>query len=159
MGVIVKERTKGSGVWWIFINHKGVRKAKKFGRDKKEAITSAKKIEARLALGDMNLEKSGVKPPTLKGYIYGWRDEDGRPCMGWLDRVASLSLKNSTYHSYRLIIDTHLVPAFGSKMITEINPRMISDFVGQEDKKGHAEFNGTQHEELPQCNSAPCRKS
>ena len=31
MGVLVKERVKDE--WWIFINHKGKRKAKKIGRD------------------------------------------------------------------------------------------------------------------------------
>ena len=30
MGVVVKERIKGE--WWIFIDHKGKRKAKKIGK-------------------------------------------------------------------------------------------------------------------------------
>jgi integrase len=52
MGVKVREKKKGSGVWWIFIDHQGRRKAKKVGKDKKVAENIAKKVEAKLALGD-----------------------------------------------------------------------------------------------------------
>ena len=38
MGVKVKERPKGPGTWWIFIDHQGKRKAKKVGRDKRLAL-------------------------------------------------------------------------------------------------------------------------
>ena len=37
MGVRVREKVKGSGEWWIFIDHQGKRKAKKVGRDKRLA--------------------------------------------------------------------------------------------------------------------------
>ena len=33
MAVKVRERIKGSGVWWIFIDHKGRRKAVKVGSE------------------------------------------------------------------------------------------------------------------------------
>ena len=58
MGVKVREKIKGSGEWWIFINHKGRRKAKKIGRDKKVALAMANKIEAKLVLGDMKLSSN-----------------------------------------------------------------------------------------------------
>ena len=29
MGVKVREKVEGSGVWWVFINHNGRRKSKK----------------------------------------------------------------------------------------------------------------------------------
>lgn len=48
MGVKIREKPKGSGVWWIFIDHRGKRKAKKVGRDKKLARDVARKIEAKL---------------------------------------------------------------------------------------------------------------
>ena len=35
MGVKVREKPKGSGVYWVFINHNGKRKSKKIGTDKK----------------------------------------------------------------------------------------------------------------------------
>src|SRR5262249_27091525 len=48
MGVKVKQR---NGAWWLFINHKGRRKAKRVG-DRKAAELAAIKLRARLALGD-----------------------------------------------------------------------------------------------------------
>jgi len=38
MGVKVRERPKGSGMFWVFIDHQGKRKAKKIGKNKKLAI-------------------------------------------------------------------------------------------------------------------------
>ncbi len=38
MGVTVREKVKGSGVWWVFISHQGKRKSKKIGRDKTLAL-------------------------------------------------------------------------------------------------------------------------
>ena len=43
VGVKVKEKVKGSGEWWIFINHRGKRKAKKIGNEK-TAFEVARKI-------------------------------------------------------------------------------------------------------------------
>jgi len=135
MGVKVKEKVKGSGEWWIFINHNGKRKARKIGRDKRIAQEAAKKIEAKLTLGEMDLEES-AKPPTLKEYIDGWSDITGEKQIGWYDKVAVLSLKNSTYRSYRLIIDQTLIPTFGSKPLNEITSRMISDLISKKIKDG-----------------------
>ncbi|OGP68423.1 MAG: hypothetical protein A2W27_11045 [Deltaproteobacteria bacterium RBG_16_44_11] len=135
MGVKVKERPEGSGIWWIFIDHSGKRKAKKIGKNKRVAMEAAKKIEAKLTLGEMNLNES-PRPPTLKEYIDGWRDGAGEKKIGWYEKVAVLSLKHSTYCSYRLIIDLHLIPAFGSKPINEITPGMTSDLICQKIKDG-----------------------
>jgi integrase len=49
MGVKVRERIPGSGVFWIFIDHNGRRKAKKVGSEA-AALAVAKGIEARLVL-------------------------------------------------------------------------------------------------------------
>lgn len=133
MGVKVKERIKGE--WWIFINHKGKRKAKKIG-NKRTAMEASRKIEARLTLGEWDIEKESVKTPTLKEYIDGWSDSNGEHQTGWYEKVAVLSLKHSTYRSYRLIIDQTLIPAFGSKSINEITSRMISDLISQKVKDG-----------------------
>ena len=136
MGVKVKERPEGSGIWWIFINHDGKRKAKKVGKDKRTAMEAARKIEARLTLGDMDLDDGAAKPPTLKEYIEGWKDSSGEKRLGWFDKVALLSLKHSTHSSYRVIIDHDLMPAFGSKPINEITSRMISDLISSAIKGG-----------------------
>jgi len=73
MGVKVREKQKGSGVWWIFIDHRGRRKAKKIGIDRKVAESIAKKVEAKLALGDMGLvENKTVKAATFEEYANTW---------------------------------------------------------------------------------------
>jgi len=47
MGVIVKEKEKGSGEWWIFVFYNGLKKTKKIGKDKKLALEVAEKIKKR----------------------------------------------------------------------------------------------------------------
>lgn len=137
MGVKVKEKVKGSGEWWIFISHDYKRRAKKIGRDKRTAEEAAKKIEAKLTLGEFNLDdEKQERLPTLREYVDGWRDGRGEFQSGWFDNVALLSLKHSTYRSYRLIIDRHLFPAFGSKPIDEISSRMIGDLISRAIKEG-----------------------
>ena len=65
MGVQVKE---WKGAWWIFVNHKGQRKAKRVGEGKawhRAALTAAEKIQARLVLGDLSLEVEIFTPEEL----------------------------------------------------------------------------------------------
>jgi integrase len=66
MAVKVRERPKGSGVWWLFIDHRGQRWSKKIGRDKKLALDVAKKVEAQLALGHFNLDEEKPEFPRFK---------------------------------------------------------------------------------------------
>ena len=48
MAVIVREKKKGSGEYWVFINHNGKRRSKKVG-SKKAANAVKREVEARLA--------------------------------------------------------------------------------------------------------------
>ncbi|MFH0789956.1 MAG: hypothetical protein V2B13_20390, partial [Pseudomonadota bacterium] len=70
MGVKLKE--KNPGEWWIFIDHHGKRKAKKIGTDEALAREVAKRIEAKLALGEMDLDEEKKKTPTFKEYAEVW---------------------------------------------------------------------------------------
>ena len=62
MGVKVRERPKDSGVWWVFIDHKGQRRARKCG-SKKLANKVAKVMEANLTLGRPLLEEKELRGP------------------------------------------------------------------------------------------------
>lgn len=136
MGVKVREKPPGSGVWWIFIDHQGQRKAKKVGRDKRLAMEAAKKIEAKLTLGDVGfVAPDDDRVPTFREYGHGWKDDDGSH-LGWFDKVAHLSLKNSTRTWYGLVLKAHLIPQFATSRLSEITPRMISDFVFSLLRKG-----------------------
>lgn len=137
MGVKVRERPKGSGVWWIFIDHQGKRKAKKIGKDKKLARDVAKKVEAKLVLGDFDLtSREGPRVPTFKQYVKGWTDSGSQTQTGWLDKYARLGLKRSTCLSYESLLETHLLPEFGGKPINQISSRMIGDFIVKKFKHG-----------------------
>lgn len=103
MGVIAKKR---NGEWWLFINHRGQRKAKKVGS--KEAAKELKgKIEARLSAGDLGiLEKPGLTfaeagDRWLEGYV--------KPC-----------LKPRSYELYRDMTKRFLLPALGPTPLRSI---------------------------------------
>jgi len=60
MGVTIREKTKDSGVYWVFVAHHGKRTSRKVG-DKKAAEEVARKIQAKLTLDESLPER---KPPT-----------------------------------------------------------------------------------------------
>ncbi len=70
MGVTVREKTKDSGEWWVFIAHQGRRTSRKVG-DRKAAREAARKIQARLTLGKGAFPDVKTKPPapTLQHYF------------------------------------------------------------------------------------------
>lgn len=113
MGVRVREQPKGSGVYYIFINHAGRRKAKRVGTNKKTADQVAEKIRAKLLLGDLDIEK--VSCPTFK-------------------KVAGLWLalphdwKESTRETHVDNLNNHIYPAVGKIPINRIGRRDIKLF-------------------------------
>jgi integrase len=116
MGVKVREKDKGSVIWYIFINHHNMRKAIKIGKDKQLALRSAKKLEARLVLGDLNLEKVEPPCPAFKEYAEMW-----------------LSLphdfKESTRDEYRWKLKLHAFPEIGKCRLNEINKRRLQELL------------------------------
>lgn len=128
MSVKVKEKIPGSGIFWIFVDHQGMRRAKKVGPEDL-ARKAARKIEAKLILGDLGFLTEKDSPcPTLKEYVNGWQDPDGYH-VGWMKRVAELRLKNSTRKGYQSILDKHVLPAFGNMRIDQISSRQVSDYI------------------------------
>jgi integrase len=110
MGVKVRERPKGSGIHWVFIDHQGQRKAKKIGKDKKLANDIAKKIGARLTLGYFDLlENDENAKPSFEEYANYWLEDYIKPLR-----------RASTYERYRDILKRHVFPVFGQKKIDEI---------------------------------------
>ena len=61
MGVKVREKVKDSNEWWVFINHGGRRTSRKVGSEK-AAWEVARKIEAKLTLGETFLQE---KKPSV----------------------------------------------------------------------------------------------
>ncbi|MFC1895337.1 tyrosine-type recombinase/integrase [Thermodesulfobacteriota bacterium] len=106
LGVRVREKVKGSGEWWVFIRHGGLRKSKKVG-DKRLAQEVAKKIEAQLVLGDFNLDKPEMKCPTFKEYAAKWL-------------ALPHDWKDSTRVNYAAILHNHILPRIGHRKLNKI---------------------------------------
>jgi len=68
MAVKVKQH---KGKWWVFIDHKGKRKAKCIGKSPRAAEEVAGKIEAKLKLGDFSLLDEKPQRP-FDVYFKNW---------------------------------------------------------------------------------------
>jgi integrase len=123
MGVKVKERVKGE--WWIFINHKGKRKAKKIGKDKRTAMDVAKKIEARLTLGEFDIEEGKKEIPTFKEYSDLWLSSYIKPLR-----------RSSTHERYQEVLKRHVYPVIGEIPLDQIRRANIRDLLLDLHRKG-----------------------
>ncbi len=69
MSAVVREKIKGSGEWWLFINHRGRRGSKKVGPNKTTAQIAADIINIRLVLREFGLDlrnRNKNKPVLLR---------------------------------------------------------------------------------------------
>ncbi|HPJ68351.1 MAG TPA: tyrosine-type recombinase/integrase [Desulfobacteraceae bacterium] len=128
MAVKVREKVKGSGVWWVFVDHRGKRKAKKIGTDKKFAIDIAKKIEAKLTLGDLNINEFNKKCPTLKEYARKWL-------------AMPHKRREGTQANYTLSLEKHVLPVIGDKELKDIKQKDLKEFFNNLQIKGMATNN------------------
>lgn len=123
MSVKVRERPKGSGMFWIFIDHQGKRKAKKIGKDKRLANEVAKKIEAKLTLGDLDLQINKEKAISFKDFSHLWLEDYIKPLR-----------RQSTYERYRDMLNRHVYP-FLARLAAHCHPR-----IGSSESKRHKPF-------------------
>src|SRR5713101_7269847 len=65
------------GKYWVFIDHKGKRKAKCIGTSKRTAEVAAEKIAAKLTLGDFSLLDEKSQRP-FDAYFRNWLDTYAR---------------------------------------------------------------------------------
>lgn len=122
MGVIVREKIKGSGIYYLYIHHNGQRKNKRFGRDKKEAEKAAKLLEAKLALSEFNLNDR--EPVLFQNYAEVW-----------MESIHS-SRSTSTSERYRDILRQHILPEIGTLPLTKIARVDIRRVLQRVQKKG-----------------------
>lgn len=114
MGVKVREH---KGAWWIFINHRGSRKAKKIGlgaAGKKAAKQVAQQIQARLALGQPAFE-SHTAGVTIDCYAETF--------LGRIEQTR----KHTTYADYRKILDRDVRPVFNGLDLRSITREKVKD--------------------------------
>ena len=116
MAVRVKQH---KGAWWIFINHKGKRKAKKVGSSKRAADEVAGKIEAKLKLGDFSLLDEKTHRPFDTYY------------RNWLETYVKAHCKERTYDLYADAFRVHL------ETIRKLPGSLRGLFAGMEVRLGH----------------------
>ncbi len=124
MGVSVREKDLGSGVWWVFISHNGKRRSKKIGRDKKIAQDIAKKLEAKLVLGDFDIDNGKKKMPLF-----------GDCSQKWLQNIAA-NRRQSTFERYSQVLRDHVYPVFKNKYIDQITRGEIKDLLSKKSNDG-----------------------
>jgi integrase len=117
MGVSI--RKKGNK-WFVFINHKGNRKAKCVGDSRAAAVRVQQVIQAKLALGDMRIRDLQPKAvPSFENYA-------GK----WLKECAELTCKPSTVTGYKGVLKLYLQHRFGPKRIDEIKRTDVKELIG-----------------------------
>src|SRR3990172_8552617 len=118
MGVRVRER---NGAWWVYIHHKGKRKAKKIG-DKAAAELVASKIRVALAEGETEFD---VPALTFKQYT-----------ARWLRSYPRIYCKPRTTEGYEAILTRHLLPAFGELPLRDITRQRIRTLIAEKVEMG-----------------------
>ena len=148
MGVKVREKDKGSGEWWLFIDHNGKRKAKKVGRDKRTAVEAAKQIEAKLVLGDVGLlDAASTKQPSFEEYAKYWLEDYIKPLR-----------RSSTYERYGDILERHVFPTFGKKPINEIKRSEITKLDFEKKQSRFVEKHDLSHSRCHERYHGVCRR-
>ncbi|MCI0621586.1 MAG: site-specific integrase [Acidobacteria bacterium] len=116
MGVKVKEKVAGSGVFWVFINHKGKRKSKCVG-SVKAALEVKAIIEGKLKLGQP-LPKEEPPAPKLSAYF---------------EKFSRNYLETALRYSARLRhqsnFNIHILPALGHLRLDEITREKMQEFI------------------------------
>ncbi len=118
MGVTVREKPKGSGVWWVFISHDGKRRSKHVGPDESLAREVAKKLRAKLILGQVGIVERQTKSPLFKDYA----DK-------WLNSYIKTLRRESTFERYGDILKRHVYPHLGNKRINDLRRGDIRDLL------------------------------
>lgn len=121
MGVKIRQK---DGKWYVFINHKGQRKARCVGDSKRAAEDVKRKLEAQLTLGDVGILTPDPQQMTFADYA-----------QHWLTTYGSVAYKPSSQRPVTGIVTTHLLPAFGAWDLREITRGQVRTFLLQQHQR------------------------
>lgn len=128
MGVIVREKIVGSGEFWIFINHKGTRKARKIGSEEL-AEAAATKIRAQIELGTLELapaiKKTSCPVPKVVEYT-----------LACIDSRYPKSEYPSTNDRYKTVVNNDVAKGLGNRPVTAVTSKELYDFLNNLRSKG-----------------------
>jgi len=126
MGVRIREKIQGSGIYWVFVNHKGWRKAKKCG-SKKLANKVRDVIEANIKLGNPPMGEEEKPVMTLAQYYRTFKNN-------YLDTAVVKQTRLGYENSFK----NHLLPYLGKFPINGIPRIKVKELVSGLVKKGYA---------------------
>ncbi len=127
MAIKVRERPAGSNCWWVFIDNKGLRKAKKCG-PKKLANKVAEIMEANLKLGRPLLGEEDKPPvPTLHRFFRRFEEDH-----------LETAVRETTRLSYKNSFEKHILPSLGNTPIDKISRTQVKKLVADLVKKNLA---------------------
>jgi integrase len=126
MGVSVREKVKGSGIWWVFVKHKGQRTSSMIGSE-----TAAEKVkeivEAQLKLGQYVFPKKESAErdlPTVQEYFEKLNES-----------YYQTAIRESTADKYRTNFKVHILPPIGHLRLDEVTRKhmevLVSDLVAR----------------------------
>lgn len=125
MGVKVREKIKGSGIFSVYVNHKKIRTAKVVG-DKATAEKVAKQISAAITLDQFNLTKKEEQTqPNFSVYS-----------ATWLETQINGILAVATYERYGEVLKRDVIPYFGEMPLDKITVKDVRDFINKLVKAG-----------------------
>ncbi|MBZ5498743.1 MAG: site-specific integrase [Acidobacteriia bacterium] len=128
MGVKVREKVKGSGVWWVFVNHDGERSSTQVG-SLKAANKTAEDMQHRLALG-LELFPERKQAPTVPTFEKYYAKFEGA--------YLKASCRESTIDRYDQDFRLYLKPKFGPVPLNEITRERIRELTAEMLEKGRA---------------------
>jgi integrase len=122
MGVLVRERPKGSKQFWVFVNYQHRRIARKVG-SKQAAQVVAAKLQAQLVSGEAHeVFRRGVtstEPPTFAVLAAQWA----------ISHAATRSIREGSAVTYQSHVRVHLEPHFGAMHVDAITAEKIEAFL------------------------------
>ena len=114
-----KVRRDEKGIYWVVTHFQGKRRKKRIGRDRRLAEQVARRIQAKLVLGEIpDSDSKGPEPIPFDRFAEDWlRREVEIP----IERGMKGHLAPGSARVYRMQIDVHLGPFLGSKDLRSID--------------------------------------
>ncbi len=117
--------TKRGSSWYVYLYHRGKRKAKAFPtRDLAERFAKDKRLER--ALADFGI--SDPESPLILTFQEAAED--------WLERYAKRHCRPATYEGYARLLRQQAFPLFGSKSVEELTRRDIETLANSMSDRG-----------------------
>jgi integrase len=127
MGVHIREKPKGSGVWWVDVVHHGQRIRKRVGKGpdgKAAARKAAIEIQHRLTVGGGDLSALMQTAQPTPAPTFAQVAEE------WTRRYPLLhAIRPNTWESYQCFLNHHLLPYFSEMPVTSITTDTIEAFI------------------------------